>query len=154
MARSTRIIDEFSLESDRAPVVVRKLGTRNGERLELEHGDHDVRLDALELESLTWQDDAFFEDTLGVPDRPAAAVSPTAVREAARYKIGNEYTTVWLRLADDGDRLQLASAKMGFATHVGAAELAALARRDQAFFTGLLDTPLGPEGDSPIGFGH
>lgn len=154
MARSARVVDEFTLESDRGSVAVRKLRTPNGERLELDDGDDRIRLDALELESLTWQDDAFFEDTLGVPDRPTVAVSADAVREAARYKIGNEYTTVWIRLTADGDRLLLSSAKMGFATHVGPAELAALARRDQAFFTGLLDTPLGPEGDSPIGFGH
>ena len=60
-----------------------------------------------------------------------------------------------LRLSyDGGDRLFIASAKMGYATHLGAAELAALARRDQAFYTGLLDTPLGPESDSPVWPAH
>lgn len=154
MTRSTEVVDEFDLAASDSTAVLSKLRTPNGERLKLASGDHEIRLDALELESLTWQDEAFFEDTLGVEHRPEVTVSPVEVRENARFKIGNEYTTVWLRLDGDDGRLLLASAKMGFGTHLGAPELAALARQDQAFFTGLLDTPLGPEGDSPIGFGH
>lgn len=154
MSRSTEPVDEFSLGTGPDAVTIRKLRTPNGERLELAIAEHRIRLDALELESLTWQDDAFFVGELGVTERPDRAVSPADVRDDARLKIGNEYTTVWLRLTDDGERLAVASAKMGYGTHLGAASLAALARRDQAFFTGLLDTPLGPEGDSPIGFGH
>lgn len=153
MAPRTTTVDEFTVGDDPA-VAVRKLRTPNGERLELSVGGDAVRLDALELESLTWQDEAFFADELGVAGRPDLAVSPADVRGDARLKVGNEYTTVWLRLTDDADRLVVASPKMGYWTHLGAAELAALARRDQAFYTGLLDTPLGPEGDSPIGFGH
>jgi hypothetical protein len=37
-----------------ATVTVRKVQTRNGERLEIRSGENSVRLDAIALEALTW----------------------------------------------------------------------------------------------------
>lgn len=39
-----------------ATVTVRKVRTRNGERLEIRSGERSVRLDAIALEALTWSD--------------------------------------------------------------------------------------------------
>ena len=39
-----------------ATVTVRKVSTRNGERLEIRSGDQAIRLDAIALEALTWSD--------------------------------------------------------------------------------------------------
>ncbi|WP_083441189.1 hypothetical protein [Nitriliruptor alkaliphilus] len=56
-----------------AEVVVRRIQTRNGVRLEIRSPrmDSSIRLDALELESLTWQDpevfSGFLEDPFGPP---------------------------------------------------------------------------------------
>ncbi len=60
---SIQIANEF------AAVQVRKVRTRNGERLEIASTrlGHSVRLDALELESLTWQSPDFFSQLLSKP---------------------------------------------------------------------------------------
>lgn len=42
------IANEFAM------VTVRKIHTRNGERLEIRSGDRAIRLDAIALEGLTW----------------------------------------------------------------------------------------------------
>ncbi len=62
---------EIIIADEHGAVRVRKVKTRNGERLELhslEHG-RSVRLDALALESLTWQTmdtfSAFLRDPFG-----------------------------------------------------------------------------------------
>lgn len=51
--------DEKTIEirDDSGVVYVRKVYTRNGERLEIEvpESGHRIRLDPIELESLTWQ---------------------------------------------------------------------------------------------------
>lgn len=56
-----RVSNEF------ADVFVRKVHTRNGERLEIESPRRGfvVRLDAVELESLTWQTTETFSRLLG-----------------------------------------------------------------------------------------
>jgi hypothetical protein len=60
-------------------VRVRKCRTRNGERLELfsPRLGKTIRLDSLELESLTWQDESTFSRLLETPFGPAG---PTEAR--------------------------------------------------------------------------
>lgn len=50
------IEDEFVISNEFASVFVRKVKTRNGERLEIRSIGHDqsIQLDAITLESLTW----------------------------------------------------------------------------------------------------
>lgn len=54
----------FRITNEFAQVEIRKVKTGKGERLEIydrENGDS-IRLDALELESLTWQDNERFDE--------------------------------------------------------------------------------------------
>lgn len=64
---SVQLGNEFAL------VRVRKVYTRNGERLEIEAPKlgHRIRLDPVELESLTWQDHEVFSGFLREPFGPA-----------------------------------------------------------------------------------
>jgi hypothetical protein len=56
-------------------VRVRKVATRNGERLEIvsPKTGHSICLDALALESLTWQEPEFFSRFLETPFGPEPA---------------------------------------------------------------------------------
>jgi hypothetical protein len=56
---------------------VRKVATTNGERLEIYSPNmgHSVRLDALLLEALSWQDEAFFSALLSTPFGPEGHAS-------------------------------------------------------------------------------
>jgi hypothetical protein len=64
--------NEIVIANEFAEVVVRKVHTRNGVRLELRSPKlgHAIRLDALELESLTWQTPETFSKFLEDPWGP------------------------------------------------------------------------------------
>lgn len=65
---------EETLSNEFATVVVRKVRTGNGVRLEIESPklDYTIRLDPLELESLSWQDKESFSKFLETPFGPEA----------------------------------------------------------------------------------
>lgn len=62
-----------------ATVIVRKVRTRNGERLEIASPSNgrSVRLDALVLESLTWSDPLTLGKGLTTPFGPQAGDNPS-----------------------------------------------------------------------------
>ena len=72
--------DEFSdaivVANEFATVTVRKVRTRNGERLEIRSHTHDrsVRLDAIALEALTWSDALTVGEGLSTPLGPEGDV--------------------------------------------------------------------------------
>lgn len=157
----------LSVEDTEGAVDVSKVETPNGNRGELRPRDskYRLRLDALAFESLTWQPGPFFDALAGegtraeIADRAsnAGAAGGDAfdrhVDPRERFdddlKIGNEFTTVYLRAtSEDGrERLEIRSRKMGYGTWLSAAELRGLARLDPSLFSELLRTPLGPEED-------
>lgn len=55
-----------------ATVTVRKVQTRNGERLEIRSGDRAIRLDAIALEALTWSTALEVGQALETPFGPEA----------------------------------------------------------------------------------
>ena len=126
---------------DQTVSLVRDL-TPTGERLRIESADDTTRVDALALESLTWQDDEFFRGLTG-DDHTTGA---NAVRTDETLQIGNEYTVVQLTVldTDDGPRLELDSPKLGYSCRLDASELAVLCRQEMTLFSDLLKTPLGP----------
>jgi hypothetical protein len=116
--------------------------TPTGERLRIESDDDSTRLDALALESLTWQDSEFFRGLTGTDHVP----NENAVQTDETLRIGNEYTVVQLTVfdTDEGSRLEIDSPKLGYASLLSVAELAALSRQEMSLFSDLLHTPLGP----------
>ncbi|WP_135536035.1 hypothetical protein [Halostella pelagica] len=135
----------LSLRSDDSVVSVRRELTATGERLSLESDDGATRLDALALESLTWQDDEFFSELTGCEHTPGR--NPVRTDEA--LQVGNEYTTIQLAVVetDDGPRLEVSSHKLGYSCRLGVAELVALSQAEMDLFSELLETPLGPVDD-------
>lgn len=134
-------------------VTVRKHTTPNGSRLAiiLDEGP-ESRLDALELESLTWQEEGFLDDrSSSTPARRSPAdldpIEPP-------IKIGNEYALVEVSAIElsDSDGLLVSSVKMGFETVLRPRELVILTQKDASYFSELLETPFGPEPDDLVEF--
>jgi hypothetical protein len=74
---------EWVLANEFATVVVRRVPTRNGVRLEIASAKLGFRvsLDPLALESLTWQTPAFFSRLLATPFGPEQAEGDEGSRD-------------------------------------------------------------------------
>lgn len=126
-------------------VVVRAVETPKGERLELEApaaGDR-IRLDAVALETLTWQDDASFTRLLVGREEPPSTIGTSyegPSTATALTAITNEFGHVNVRELDtpDGPRLELDAQNMAHAAQLTPAALAAIAAESTATFTELI----------------
>lgn len=150
---------DIVLSDDATTVAIHEHTTPNGSRLSIHPEDGpECRLDALELESVTWQAEDFLDAHIDAADRCPSSTppnsDPAAIEPHTTLRIGNEYALVEVRALEiDGtDRLLIESVKMGYTIVVGPSELAALARQDPSFFSALLETPLGPEPDDLVEF--
>ncbi len=71
---------EFTVVNEFTAVRVRKILTRNGQRLEITslRLDHQIRLDALALEALSWQNEetisAYLDQPFGPEDHPTTDI--------------------------------------------------------------------------------
>lgn len=145
MIPDVRTVERIELDDDGQTAELAKLATPNGTRLLVESGDDSARLDPLALESLTWQDDAFFADLTGRPHDGGDTVGD----DNPEVQIANEYATILLQPLETtaGPRLDVRSQKLGYGCRLSPAELAVVARERPGFFSELLRTPLGPESD-------
>jgi hypothetical protein len=136
--------DELHVETDGVAVTLWKVRTPNGERLAVcSETQGSTRLDALELESLTWQDADFFAE-LVEDEYNYRSVDPEP-REPASLQISNEYTVIRLNIVNDGETVEVTSPKMGYGTWIDASAFVALIDKPKTFFSELLKTPYGPE---------
>lgn len=64
--------EPIQLSNEFAQVIVKKVYTKKGERLQIESPklDYSIRIDAIGLESLTWQDEELFSELLETPYGP------------------------------------------------------------------------------------
>ncbi|TPG32567.1 dihydrodiol dehydrogenase [Mycobacterium hodleri] len=67
----------FSIVNEFGGVFVRKVHTRNGERLQITAArlGYETRLDALQLEAISWQKPEFFSQLMETPFGPEAEQS-------------------------------------------------------------------------------
>ncbi|WP_197075844.1 hypothetical protein [Halostagnicola sp. A56] len=147
---STRpIADPLTLTDGDLTVSLWTLQTPTGERLILSGESAETRVDALALESLTWQDDEVFEELTSEPHEDGM----NATEPSDELQISNEYTVVKLRKVETtaGPRLSITSPKLNYACRLSPAELDALTHKRINFFSDLLETPFGPEEDQHHG---
>lgn len=158
----TRTTDRIELRDAEGTVTVRKLVSK-GERLEIDRGETSVKLDALLLEGLTWQDDGAAVDALLDAETAIAAdpvgFTPGQSDDTAAFdpgedaiKISNEYANVFARevSTDAGDALKLTTPGRSTSVTLGPQSLRALAGVDDTgVFSVWFKTPFGPE-DTPV----
>lgn len=128
-----------------------------GERVELVHDDEQVKLDALLLESLSWQrergvlDDLLDGDT-AVANDPVPTSGGEQIVDVDPISISNEYshTTVSKVETRAGEALRIDTPGRGTAINLGVETLATLTQVEDTFaFSVWFETPFGPE-DTPV----
>lgn len=141
--------NEGRLADDGVAVGIWKVYTRNGERLVVATDDDESWLDALVLESITWQtaetlDGIADETDLEGAAPPAGGDLPVTDGEA--FTITNEYTRVRVTPTADATHLHLESLKLGYENELTPRQLAALANQPADRFSEFLEFPYGPDG--------
>jgi hypothetical protein len=132
---------------------VEKHYTRNGERLEISIREEDasIRLDALGLESLSWQNIEELGQEFGTGEKDRIVTdevvidSDDSVRETL-FTITNEFATVEVAKATIQEReyLEIQAPRAGFTIYLPSSILAAIAREGSDLVTRFLGTPPGP----------
>ena len=148
-----RLADAISIEDGGSPVTITKLVSKRGERLQIVSGADRIKLDALILESLSWQrslealaavvDDG---DPIRTDETPISGGEPIA--NSPTIRISNEYAQVsctHVRTAT-GEALALQAPARGSSITLGPPTLRALAAHtDTVAFSEFFKTPVGPE---------
>ena len=141
------------ISNNSAVVLVRKIRTRNGVRLEIYSPETDRRvyLDPLLLESLAWQTPETFSNTLEAPPEAIDAEEVEARRVTAKAEyteFSNEFAFTLVRKVRVGDeaRLEILSPKLDYQAYLNAPLLESLTLQTTATFSKLLEEPYGPRG--------
>jgi hypothetical protein len=167
-----RLGEARTIADDVTTVTFRKVYTPTGERLELAAPavGHRIRLDAMELETLAWQDhDRFLEfvetagdrvsvdlsdRTAAIRDRLAAGEDPAehdpydGRPDEDTTTITNEFAEAHVRLLStpEGDRLEIIAPKLDYRIRLSATELESVTWQTTETFTAFLEHPFGPDG--------
>jgi hypothetical protein len=141
------------ISNKNAVVLVRKVRTRNGVRLEIYSPETDRRvyLDPLLIESLSWQTAETFSDTLQDPPENSHTeeVEERRVSGEEEYtEFTNEFAYTLVRKVRVGDdaRLEILSPKLDYQTYLDASLLESLTWQTTATFSRFLEEPYGPRG--------
>ena len=161
---------ELELSNEFAKVRIKRVETHNGARVKI-HSPRlqgSIELDAIALESLTWQTMETFSRLLSAPDRPRypgderlgqhavvrhghasdrEARGPLESGSAAPFEsvLSNEYATVYVRKVDT--LLEISSPRLQHSVQLDPIALESLTWQTMETFSQFLETPFGPEED-------
>lgn len=144
--------DEYTeINNGGATALVRKVRRRNGARLEVFSPELDRRvyLDALVLESISWQTPETFAESLEGLSEMARTTSEDRIDSEGEYaEISNEFATALVRKvrAGDGERLEVFSPKLDYRVYLDPFLLEGLTRQTSDTLSKLLEEPYGPRG--------
>jgi len=156
--------ETHSLSDEYTTVKIRKIFTPAGERVELEAPElgRSIRLDAIEIESLSWQEPETFIEFLdaelpGLPDNTAERQDFVRNRGdpdmeagsvAAEITVTNEFAEAIVRVIElDGKQhLELEASKLDYKTRLCPIEAETVTWQTTETFTDFLEHPFGPDG--------
>jgi hypothetical protein len=153
MTRVNPAGDPVRIEGEDGVVTVQKVYTRMGERLELDAPavESTARLDAIALESVSWQDPADLAARAEAVDRQRdASASPDDGDERSEpISVSSEFAQARVEgVTEEGrDKLEITAPKLGYSVRLGARELEWLSLQDHETFSAWLEQPFGPAGD-------
>lgn len=144
--------DEYTeISTDSATALVRRVRTHNGTRLEVRSSQagSQVRLDALLLESLSWQSPEELAAGLESPhERAGEQREVEPLGDAPFTEISNEFATALVRVVGEGEeaRLEIHSPKLGYRVFLAAPLLESLSWQSPEKLSEGLEEPYGPAG--------
>lgn len=141
--------EPFRVADGECTVTVQKVFTRMGERLDLraETLGERVRLDAIMLESVAWQDPSEMAERAATVDRndPLPAPEPLDAEREDDITVSSEFAQARVSKVDgDPEQLEIAAPKLGYDVRLGPRELEWLTLQDHETFSSWLETPFGP----------
>ncbi|WP_435348630.1 hypothetical protein [Haloarchaeobius sp. HRN-SO-5] len=145
--------DPFHVADEEHVVTAQKVFTPMGERLELtaETLGQSVSMDAIALESVSWQDTEEMAARAEALDRDTAVPVPELDGEERDepVTVSSEFALARVtKVVEDGTELLHVSApKLGYEIRLNVRELEWLATQDHETFTEWLETPFGPDAD-------
>lgn len=154
----------FEIADQDDSVTLQKLITPRGERLEISTPElgTSIAVDALDLESLTFQDEETLRaignparDPLGTDEQLSGndiTEEPTAgaaSAESTSARVSNEFTQVTVSKIEttNGDRLDITSEKLGYSNRLTPSVLRAISGQGPDMFSEFLHEPWGPDHD-------
>lgn len=156
MTQTQRVGNPYRLVDGDAVVTAQKVFTRMGERLALEAESlgESVRLDAIMLESVAWQDPDDLTARAADIDRsdavpPTTGESSTIDERDEPMTISSEFAMARIHTVevDGATALKIAAPKLGHDIRLGPRELEWLTHQEHEIFSEWLATPFGPESD-------
>jgi hypothetical protein len=155
MSKHITIAEEFEIADEEGRVLVRQLLTPRGQLVEIHseresaETDQQIRIDALALESLSWQEPETLRrqllDDSEDERRHEYGDSGTTVDS---FEVSNEYADARLEKLQTtaGERLLINAPVKGFELVMTSQDLRALATQETVLFSEFLETPHGPHG--------
>ena len=147
------MLDDYTeISNYSATALVRKASTHNGARLEIHspQAGSRVLLDALLLESLSWQSPKELAEGLDSPHERAAEQPEEGPQSAdSDYtEVSNEFAAVLVRVVGEGEeaRLEIQSPKLGYRIYLAAPLLESLSWQSPEKLSEGLEEPYGPAG--------
>ncbi len=151
MNPQTTITSEFDVGDGSESVTVRKLLTPRGQVVEIESNSDtgkpatQIRIDALGLESLSWQTEPSVVDRLGC-DPPVRDERESTSDSGESFEVSNEYADVEVSKTRTplGEELLVRSLVKKTAVQLTPEMLDALSLHETELFSEFLETPHGP----------
>lgn len=131
------------MQAKTSVIDVRKVYSAQGELLEVSTEDDQIRLDALSLETLTWQDEEFLDR---LRDDAKAEGGAIQMSDEQPMMVVNEYSQIQVVSSDDENAVTVEMPSEGFKLKLGVEALHGLAAQpDPNFVTEFLrESPFGP----------
>lgn len=152
MSPQTTVTEEFDVTAGSDSATVRKLLTPRGQLVEIESdrgvegASSRIRVDALGLESLSWQMEADLVDRLGCSSPPKWDDESESPSTVGSFEISNEYADVVVSkiTTSNGDALVVRAPVKRTELRLHPAILRELTACETGLFSEFLETPHGP----------
>ncbi len=152
MSSQTTVTEEYDVVVGSDSATVRKLLTPRGQLVEIEsdsgvqESSSQIRVDALGLESLSWQTKADLVDRLGCSPPPEWDDGSESKSTVGSFKISNEYADVVVSkiTTSNGDALVVRAPVKRTELRLQPAMLCELTACETDLFSEFLETPHGP----------